>query len=182
MFHDDSREIAAEYQDGLTRYAAMDQDPHGQLDDSMKYEFTDSISNAPALAHQAHQALPPIQSVPAEPEQANGSNAPYFDDTRHQQPQPHQAPDVSQQDPSQFRPPNINIHQPQQPSEQGYEQANGHNQQRQEEQSGARDLLNTPEETLYMQVFVEEVGAWMDSMDSMKHVSKAKVSLVPDYP
>jgi len=40
-----------------------------------------------------------------------------------------------------------------------------------EEQSEIRDILNTAEETLFMQVFVEEVGLWMDSMDSMKHVS-----------
>jgi len=39
-----------------------------------------------------------------------------------------------------------------------------------EEQSEIRDILNTAEETLFMQVFVEEVGLWMDSMDSMKHV------------
>lgn len=33
-----------------------------------------------------------------------------------------------------------------------------------------RPYLNTPEEVLLMQVFVEEVGLWMDSMDAMKHV------------
>lgn len=32
-----------------------------------------------------------------------------------------------------------------------------------------RDLGNA-EETLYMQVFVEEVGIWMDSLDPLKHV------------
>lgn len=31
--------------------------------------------------------------------------------------------------------------------------------------------LDDPEETLFMQVFVEEVGIWMDSLDSLKHVS-----------
>jgi hypothetical protein len=34
-----------------------------------------------------------------------------------------------------------------------------------------QDYLNSPEEVLFMQVFVEEVGLWMDSMDPMKHVS-----------
>lgn len=33
-----------------------------------------------------------------------------------------------------------------------------------------REFLTTQEETLFMQVFVEEVGLWMDSMDPMKHV------------
>jgi hypothetical protein len=36
----------------------------------------------------------------------------------------------------------------------------------------SRDYLNNPEEVLFMQVFVEEVGIWMDSMDSMKHFSR----------
>lgn len=35
-----------------------------------------------------------------------------------------------------------------------------------------RDYLATQEETLFMQVFVEEVGLWMDSLDSMKHFSR----------
>src|SRR5690606_8216648 len=30
--------------------------------------------------------------------------------------------------------------------------------------SGERSYLNSPEEVFYMQVFVEEVGVWMDSM------------------
>ena len=34
-----------------------------------------------------------------------------------------------------------------------------------------RDILDTQEQTLFMQVFVEEVGLWMDSLDPDKHVS-----------
>ncbi|THX85494.1 hypothetical protein D6C97_04500 [Aureobasidium pullulans] len=37
---------------------------------------------------------------------------------------------------------------------------------------GRREFLTTQEETLFMQVFVEEVGLWMDSMDPMKHFSR----------
>lgn len=33
-----------------------------------------------------------------------------------------------------------------------------------------RRYLDNPEETLFMQVFVEEVGIWMDSFDPLKHV------------
>jgi hypothetical protein len=33
-----------------------------------------------------------------------------------------------------------------------------------------KEYLDSPEDTLYMQVFVEEVGLWMDSMDHQKHV------------
>ncbi|KAK8191978.1 hypothetical protein HDK77DRAFT_62036 [Phyllosticta capitalensis] len=35
-----------------------------------------------------------------------------------------------------------------------------------------RDYLNNQEEVLFMQVFVEEVGLWMDSMDPQKHFSR----------
>lgn len=36
----------------------------------------------------------------------------------------------------------------------------------------SRRYLDTPEELLFLQVFVEEVGLWMDSMDSHKHFSR----------
>ena len=35
-----------------------------------------------------------------------------------------------------------------------------------------RQCLNDPLEVLYMQVFIEEVGLWMDSMDHQKHFSR----------
>lgn len=35
-----------------------------------------------------------------------------------------------------------------------------------------RSCITTPEEVLLMQVFVEEVALWMDSMDANKHVSQ----------
>jgi hypothetical protein len=38
--------------------------------------------------------------------------------------------------------------------------------------------ITTPEEVLLMQVFVEEVALWMDSMDANKHVSYLTVSAV----
>lgn len=38
--------------------------------------------------------------------------------------------------------------------------------------SETREYLSTQEEVLFMQVFVEEVGLWMDSMDPMKHFSR----------
>ena len=38
--------------------------------------------------------------------------------------------------------------------------------------TGEREYLNSPEEVLYMQVFVEEVGVWMDSLDKEKHFSR----------
>jgi len=41
-----------------------------------------------------------------------------------------------------------------------------------EKASGEREYLNSPEEIFYMQVFVEEVGVWMDSFDRDKHFSR----------
>lgn len=38
--------------------------------------------------------------------------------------------------------------------------------------SEGRRYLSSPEEVLFMQVFVEEVGLWMDSMDPHKHFSR----------
>lgn len=39
-----------------------------------------------------------------------------------------------------------------------------------DEPSEAREILSSQEEVFFMQVFVEEVGIWMDSYDSLKHV------------
>lgn len=36
--------------------------------------------------------------------------------------------------------------------------------------------LDDKDETLYMQVYVEEVGLWMDSMDPMKHVCRTRIA------
>lgn len=43
-----------------------------------------------------------------------------------------------------------------------------------------RSCITTPEEVLLMQVFVEEVALWMDSMDATKHVSYLQLSTVLD--
>lgn len=42
----------------------------------------------------------------------------------------------------------------------------------QSEKNGERDYLNTPEEIHYMQVFIEEVAIWMDSLDNQKHFGR----------
>ncbi|KAH9889582.1 hypothetical protein F4778DRAFT_773227 [Xylariomycetidae sp. FL2044] len=40
------------------------------------------------------------------------------------------------------------------------------------DKSGEREYLNSPEELRFMQVFVSEVGIWMDSLDKEKHFSR----------
>lgn len=42
----------------------------------------------------------------------------------------------------------------------------------QSEKNGERDYLNSPEEIHYMQVFIEEVAIWMDSLDNQKHFAR----------
>ncbi|KAK2614727.1 hypothetical protein N8I77_001532 [Diaporthe amygdali] len=42
----------------------------------------------------------------------------------------------------------------------------------QSEKTGERDYLNTPEEIHYMQVFIEDVAVWMDSLDNQKHFGR----------
>ena len=44
-----------------------------------------------------------------------------------------------------------------------------------------RDYLSSPEEVLLMQVFVDNVGLWMDTYDPMKHVRKGR-SLFSAFP
>lgn len=45
--------------------------------------------------------------------------------------------------------------------------------------SNMRSYIHTPEEALLMQVFVEEVGLWMDYLDVEKHVSWFGRHLIP---
>lgn len=42
----------------------------------------------------------------------------------------------------------------------------------QSEKNGERDYLNSSEEVHYMQVFIEEVAVWMDSLDNQKHFGR----------
>jgi hypothetical protein len=41
-----------------------------------------------------------------------------------------------------------------------------------EQEKAKKEVLSNQDETLFMQVFVEEVGLWMDSMDPQKHFSR----------
>lgn len=42
----------------------------------------------------------------------------------------------------------------------------------QSEKNSERDYLNSPEELQYMQVFIEDVAVWMDSLDNQKHFGR----------
>lgn len=166
-FMDESRDIADEYQNGLEKYSALTLEPKEppmdfENEDSMAFEFTNAAPSAPAMAH---QSLPPIQGMMPGNTRAEDikTSSHFFEDPR----------DVQQQAQSVGEPNSGHSHHSAMSShQQQYDAQNYQQQQSQQvEQDEVRDILNTQEETLYMQVFVEEVGIWMDSMDSMKHVS-----------
>jgi hypothetical protein len=150
QFQDESRDIASEYKGGLSRYAVLDQTITPPREQPFEYP-THTLAIDPDIT--GHTALPPI---------VQHSNASMYRDvgglkTEHSRQNSRQhshtnsessylptAPPAAYSNPEQtLTPPNE-----------------------------TRDYLNSPEEVLFMQVFVEEVGLWMDSMDSMKHFSR----------
>ena len=156
-FQDESRDIASEYKGGLGRYGAvepktvpmadaMDDDAHINTNNSA------GLINAPVMSHQ-HL---PIHSPPTE-------NTTQYSDA------PHNMPEA----------PRISHHQHNPSTNSTY---SGHTITSQAQSTytnpehsiipanEARDFMNNPEEVLFLQVFVEEVGLWMDSMDPHKHV------------
>ena len=150
-FQDESREIAAEYRGGLGRYAAL------ELDDAsgpkLDFQYDASIPIAPTMSH---QQLPPIQHLPppdieAYPDASQGMPN-HSHDSYHQHNHSNADSTYSTMHPAPQTAYSDSDHTLTSPDE-------------------TRDYLTTPDEVLYMQVFVEEVGLWMDSMDPHKHVS-----------
>lgn len=142
-FHDESREIASEYEGGLSSYAMLDQ--------------TTAPPREPALEY-------PSQTVPIDP---NASRDPPLPPIVH----PGQICLFSEDSSS---------------MKQGQSHTNGEVSHLPTAPlttcssidkiltppSKTLDYLNNQEEVLYMQIFVEEVGLWMDSMDPKKHFSR----------
>ena len=151
-FQDESREIASEYKGGAGRYAVLHPDEMDVSTNDPQIQVSESLVNAPLLSH---QTLPPIQSSP--PEQHNSYPQPQMHENG--QDGMHQA----QSSVSSARS-SISMYTPSQHSYASSEHTLA--------QPEVRDCLNSAEETLFMQVFVEEVGLWMDSMDPHKHVRR----------
>ncbi|KXL49254.1 hypothetical protein M433DRAFT_62435 [Acidomyces richmondensis BFW] len=172
-FSDESREIASEYQGGLERYRRYDEEVSRRVHNGQNatYAFATSAPAAPALMH---QSLPPIQGILPEP----------FVDTNQQHPEMtsmYEAqikPDLTV---FQQHPPNSsstnNTHFSNSGAASTVGQASVASYQTTQTdiqglESEKREYIDNPEETLFMQVFVEEVGIWMDSMDPLKHFSR----------
>jgi hypothetical protein len=154
-FLDESREIASEYRDGLSKYVALEERPSRarHSESGLGFEFSGAVMS-PSMHHQP--ALPPIQGM---------------------------LPDTFQNDPASL---NFDAHQSEghhqhthSHSESTYSGSNipttagtsyGSAEQQLVTSAEGRDYVRDPNEVLYMQVFIEEVGLWMDSGDAEKHV------------
>lgn len=168
-FLDESREIASEYQGGLMKYKHLEPP---DLPVSMAFDFVTSAPPAPSLSH---QALPPIQGILPDqtytaPSQQQHDQNNLFD------------PNLIKQDP-----PNYQLQLPNSGSSghthygssgasvSGPASVTSWNTAPSDLSDGStekKEFLDNQEETLFMQVFVEEVGLWMDSMDAHKHFSR----------
>lgn len=149
-FQDESREIASEYKGGLSRYATLDQEDVTEIKNEPNFDYSNSMVGAPTMAH---QTLPPIHLPASYPDVSQASIADHSRETPHQH--SHSTTDSSYSNQTIPPPPQSSYSNPEQTLTPPNERV---------------DFLTSPEEVLFMQVFVEEVGLWMDSMDPMKHV------------
>lgn len=150
-FLDESRDIASEYKGGLSKYGAPEVQATTQAMNGLQLDFSSGPPPAPELSH---QPLPPIQGVLPDMYADDHNNMMY----ETSQPPSNQHVQHTGMD---FSAPN---------SIQAASAYNSH-EPTTSPPARPRDYLNTQEEVLFMQVFVEEVGLWMDSMDPQKHVS-----------
>ena len=173
-FTDESRDIASEYQGGLQRYAhldpAIEEEPvimQNNIDPQMQFDYP---QNAPPAPSMSYQELPPIHGLlPDSGYSEDPSAGVHVKYDHHQQDHYHQD---NQSNPSPFTQNNTLQQQQQQQQQQHHGSISySHHEQETDPSDEKREYLNTQEEVLFMQVFVEEVGIWMDSMDPMKHVS-----------
>ena len=143
QFQDESREIASEYKGGLDRYAPLEQAITPPQEQVPEFAMRTNFVDSIS----ADNALPPIQSggpgISTTVEHSR-QNSHHHSHTNSEASYLPTAPSTSYGNPEQtLTPPNE-----------------------------TRNYLNSAEEVLFMQVFVEEVGLWMDSMDPMKHFSR----------
>ena len=160
-FLDESREIASEYKGGLGRYAHIlpEELPIPDHTQETSFDFSAGLVDETSLPQ---QALPSLQSFAAEDMEVYSRNNDYSHD-------PNGDGQGSVTSDSTFSSATLNP-----PSHASYPDP----QQPLTPPREPRGPLNSAEELLFMQVFVEEVGLWMDSMDPYKHVSFLALDLV----
>jgi hypothetical protein len=181
-FCDESRDIASEYKGGREKYANLDADTAMTVDDANFFmdlsqhipgnmhqntsshttnHNTNHVSNDPSNDMSGMSHGVPSQPAPLPPITGMLPDS-YPDESRSlTYEQPHQHVAHSQHSHSH--------------SKSSYTGSNHPSYSAPERslsppEPEPRDYLDTQEEVLFMQVFVEEVGLWMDSMDPQKHV------------
>jgi Fungal Zn(2)-Cys(6) binuclear cluster domain len=156
-FLDESRDIASEYKGGLSKYGVPEDKPRpaAPLDSGVGFDFSSSLTSAPVPQH---QPLPSIQGMLPESYHEETS-ALAFDSQPQRDTHHHHSHSLTE---STYSGSNIPA-----PSTSTF----GHAEQSSTQAPPqGREYMENPEEVLFMQVFVEEVGVWMDSMDAIKHV------------
>lgn len=158
QFQDESREIASEYKGGIDRYAAID---HVMSMTPPNDQLVDYNSRTVPIDPQmmGHNALPPIIQ-PGAPGLYPESGGMVKQDSH------------SRANSLQHSHANSESSYTMTGSVQPTPYSSNNQEQTLTPPNETREYLNTTEETLFMQVFVEEVGLWMDSMDPMKHFSR----------
>lgn len=152
VFEDESREIASEYRGGLGRYANLGAEADIVPKEEPQFDFSDAMIQAPVLAHQQLPSSAPFSQTSFDP-------YPGAIQMQDQGPGQHQRHGSVTSD-STFSSHTL-----------GASSVSSYNKpQTLTPPSETRETLTDPEELLFMQVFVEEVGIWMDSMDPYKHV------------
>jgi hypothetical protein len=147
-FEDNSREIANEYRGGLERYHPMEPEPKRQRVEVSEMSYDYGAMAAPVMSHQ--QLPGPSAGYQGFPDTSQSvfnvpNNQAYVDPLQQMQPYADQSSVTSQ----------------------SYDQSTLADQIQ-----DAAQPLEDRNEVLYMQVFVEEVGLWMDSMDADKPFSR----------
>lgn len=152
VFQDESRDIASEYRGGLGRYIELAADAVDVLPkEEPSYDFPSTMIDTPVLTHQQL----PSQSFPAGGVEVYPGSL---------QGMPDQGEDTHQRHASTNSDSTFSSH------TLGGVSSYTSGDQTLTSASESREILTDPQELLFMQVFVEEVGIWMDSMDPYKHV------------
>jgi len=153
-FQDESREIASEYKGGLSRYAHIDQTITPPRETAIEFAVRPMVHEP--VMNEDSNSLPPIQSSGPYTDHGMGIKQEHSHSRQASRHHSHTGSDGSFLTalPTSYSNPEQAMGQPLTPPSEG------------------RRYLSSPEEVLFMQVFVEEVGLWMDSMDPHKHFSR----------
>ncbi|KAF2703223.1 hypothetical protein K504DRAFT_474084 [Pleomassaria siparia CBS 279.74] len=162
-FVDESRDIASEYQGGKEKYTLADRERESVPTSRESFFMGIQSSMPPPTASTSQQSLPPLHSNnvldPVSHQQHDQQQSTYnFEHPRaSSHHHSHSHTNSTYSEPTMGNPTPSYHAEPSEPESPG---------------ERPRDYLDSQEEVLFMQVFVEEVGLWMDSMDPDKHFSR----------